>query len=171
MKSKALPSLDGRNTTTLQLPAGFQNYQWVRTTDNVLVSTNQIFEAPVGTYKARYTELFGCGTLYSPVFKVVNASGTPKPDAAKNLSVTVASQTTLRLDWNDNPNAGTNETGFEIYRGTKAGGPYTLMNITAPNVVTYNDASLNPNTTYYYVVRSVAETGAAAASNEASAKD
>ncbi|MBL7699543.1 MAG: fibronectin type III domain-containing protein [Chitinophagaceae bacterium] len=170
IKSKVLPSLDGRNTTTLQMPPGFLNYQWVRTTDNVLVSTNQVYEAPIGSYKARYTEQFGCGTLYSPVFKVVSAAGTPKPDEAKNLSVSVASQTTLRLDWNENPNAGTNETGFEIYRATKAGGPYVLVNITAPNIVTYSDANLNPNTTYYYVVRAIAETGAAAASNEASSK-
>ena len=44
------------------------------------------------------------------------------------------------------------------------------MNITAPNVVTYNDPGLNPNATYYYVVRAIAETGAAAASNESSGK-
>ena len=170
MRSKVLPSLDGKTTALLQLPAGFTNYQWVRTTDNVLVSSAQVFEAPVGTYKARYSETFGCGTLYSPVFKVVNASGTPKPDAAKNLSVTTISQTTLRLDWNDNPNAGTNESGFEIYRATKAGGPYTLIYITAPNVVTFSDTTLIPSSTYYYVVRAVSETGAAATSNESNGK-
>jgi chitodextrinase len=170
IKSKVLPAPDGKTSVTLQLPAGFQNYQWVRTTDNVLVSTNQIFEAPVGSYKARYTEQFGCGTLYSPVFKVVNANGTPKPDAAKNLSVSTISQTTLRLDWNDNPNAGTNETGFEVYRATKAGGPYALVFITEPNVVSYSDTTLTPNSTYYYIVRAVSETGAAPVSNESSGK-
>jgi pimeloyl-ACP methyl ester carboxylesterase len=167
MKSKVLPALDGKTTVTLQLPSGFTNYQWVRTTDNVLVSNNQMYEAPIGTYKARYSEPFGCGTLYSPVFKVVSAAGTPKPDEAKNLSVTTLSKTSLRLDWNENPNAGTNETGFEVYRGTKAGGPYTLVGIAAQNVVTYTDTALNPNTKYFYIVRAVAESGAAAASNEA----
>lgn len=170
MRSRVVPALDGKTTTTLQMPAGFLNYQWVRTTDSVLVSTNQIYEAPVGTYKARYTEQYGCGTLYSPDFKVVNANGSPKPDAAKNLSATTISQTSVRLDWNDNPNAATNETGFEIYRATKAGGPYSLIFITAQNVVTYNDANLTPNTAYYYVVRAISETGAAGASNEASGK-
>ena len=170
MRSRVVPAPDGKTTTALQLPPGFQNYQWVRTTDNVLVSTNQIYEAPIGTYKARYTEQFGCGTLYSPDFKVVNANGSPKPDPAKNLSVTTISQTTLRLDWNDNPNAGTNETGFEVYRATKSGGPHTLVFITGSNVVTYNDQGLNPNSTYYYIVRAISETGAAAASNESSAK-
>ena len=166
IKSKVLPSLDGRNTVTLHLPEGFSNYQWVRTSDNVVVNTNANYEAPVGTYKARYTENFGCGTLYSPVFKVVNADGTPKPDGAKNLSVTTVSKTTLRLDWNENPNAGTNETAFEVYRATKSGGPYTLVHITAPDIVSFEDTTLNPNTTYYYLVRAVSETGAAVASDE-----
>jgi chitodextrinase/pimeloyl-ACP methyl ester carboxylesterase len=170
MRSKVLPALDGKNTVTLQLPAGYNNYQWVRTSDNVTVSTTQIFEAPVGTYKARYSEQFGCGTLFSPDFKVVNANGTPKPDAAKNLNVSTVSQTILRLDWSENPNAGTNESGFEIYRSTKAGGPYTLIFITSPNITSHSDTALTPNSTYYYLVRSVSETGAAAASNEASGK-
>ncbi len=107
--------------------SGFLNYQWVRTTDNVIVNTSQIYDAPAGTYKAKYSEPYGCGTLFSEIFRVVNAAGTPKPDAAKNLAVSVLSQTSLRLDWADNPNAGTNETGFEIYRATKAGGPYTYL--------------------------------------------
>lgn len=170
IKSKVLPAPDGKVSVTLQLPPGFTNYQWVRTTDNALVSTAQVYEAPVGTYKARYTENFGCGTNYSPVFKVVSAMGAPKPDAAKNLSVTTISQSALRLDWNENPNAGTNETGFEIYRATKAGGPYNLVNITAPNIVTFTDLTLLPNYTYYYIVRAVGETGAAPNSNEGSGK-
>ncbi len=168
--SKVVPTLDGNTKTQLQLPGGFLNYQWVRTSDNVIVNTSQIYDAPAGTYKAKYSEPYGCGTLFSEEFKVVNATGTPKPDAAKNLAVTALSQTSLRLDWADNPNAGTNETGFEIYRATKAGGPYTFVKITAPNVVTYNDTALIPNTDYYYVVRAVAETGASASSNEATGK-
>jgi large repetitive protein len=168
--SRVVPALDGKTKTQLQLPSGFLNYQWVRTTDNVTVSTAQVYEAPVGTYKAKYSEPYGCGTLFSDIFRVVNAAGTPKPDAAKNLAISVLSQTSLRLDWADNPNAGTNETGFEIYRATKAGGPYTFVKMTAPNVVTYSDTALIPGTNYYYVVRAVAETGAAAASNEATEK-
>jgi large repetitive protein len=170
IRSRVLPSLDGKSTVTLQLPVGFVNYQWVRTSDNVLVSTNQIYEAGPGTYKARYAEQFGCGTLFSPEFKVVSANGSPKPDAAKNLSVSTISQSSLRLDWSENPNAGTNESGFEIYRATSPGGPYSLIFITASDVTSFSDVSLIPNTTYYYIIRAISETGAAAPSNEASAK-
>jgi hypothetical protein len=168
LKSSVLPSLDGKTSVQLQMPAGYLNYQWYRTTDNSLVSTNQIYDAPVGSYKARYSEPYGCGTLFSPIFSVVASSGTPKPDPAKNLAITTVSQTGLRLDWSDNPNATLNETGFEVYRAVKAGGPYSLLKLTAPNVVTFTDTTLIPNSKYYYVVRSVAGTGAAANSNEAS---
>lgn len=168
--SKVVPSLDGRNTVQLQLPPGFEDYQWVRTSDNVLVSTGQIYEAPVGTYKARYSEPFGCGTEYSPVFTVVNANGNPKPDDAKNLAVTALSQTSLKLDWSENPNATQNETGFEIFRATKEDGPYEFLYITQPDVISYTDTGLVPNTQYFYQVRAVSETGAAAPSNKASAK-
>ncbi|MBO9572422.1 MAG: hypothetical protein J7497_09470, partial [Chitinophagaceae bacterium] len=168
--SRVVPTLDGKTKTQLQLPAGFLNYQWVRTTDNVIVNSSQIYDAPAGTYKAKYSEPYGCGTNFSEVFRVVNAAGTPKPDAAKNLAVTVLSQSSLRLDWADNPNAGTNEIGFEIYRATKAGGPYTFVALTNANVINYTDTALVPNTNYYYVVRAVAETGAAAASNESTGK-
>ena len=170
LNSRTLPALNGKNTVQLQMPPGFINYQWFRTSDNVQVSGAQIYEAPLGSYKARYSEPFGCGTIFSPIFKVVPAAGTPKPDVAKNLSVAALSQTVLRLDWSDNPNASVNETGFEVYRATKAGGPYTLVKITEANAITYNDSSLTPNTTYFYVLRSVAETGASAASAESSAK-
>jgi large repetitive protein len=170
VNSKVLPAPNGKTSVQLQLPAGFQNYQWVRTSDNVQVSSGQVYEAPIGSYKARYSEPYGCGTLYSPIFKVVAAAGTPKPDPAKNVTVGALSQTILRLDWSDNPNAANNETGFEIYRAVKSGGPYTLVKVTAQNAITYNDTALVPNTTYYYVIRAVSETGASANSAEASAK-
>lgn len=169
VKSFVLPSLDGDTKVPLQMPAGYLNYQWYRASDNVLVNSSQVYQAPVGSYKAKYTEPYGCGSEFSPVFTVVNAAGSPKPDAAKNLSASSVSQTAIRLDWSDNPNAVMNETGFEIYRGTKAGGPYTLLTTTAPNVITYMDQNLTPNTQYFYVVRAISATGAAAASNESDA--
>ncbi len=77
-KSNVLPALDGSTTVPLQLPAGFINYEWYRVSDNVQVGNSQNFNAPVGIYKARYSEEFGCGTVFSPDFAVINANGTPK---------------------------------------------------------------------------------------------
>ncbi|MEP7258270.1 MAG: fibronectin type III domain-containing protein, partial [Flavitalea sp.] len=164
IKSKVLPALDGSTTVPLQLPAGFTSYEWYRVSDNVKVGSAQIYNAPIGVYKARYTEQFGCGANFSPNFTVINANGTPKPDPVTNLTTTTLSATSARLNWSQNAN----ETGNEVYRSTTAGGPYVLLTITAANILTYTDNTLAANTTYYYVVRSVNATGAAAKSNESS---
>lgn len=163
-KSKVLPSLDGSTTAPLQMPSGYINYSWVRVSDNIVVSTAQTYNAPVGVYKAKYDETPGCGPAYSPDFTVVNANGTPKPVAATSLTSTMLTTTSARLNWTQ----GTGETGFEIYRSTAPGGPYTFISLAAANAVTYTDNTLAANTTYYYVVRAVNETGAAAKSNESS---
>ena len=114
------------------------------------------------------TEQFGCSSSFSNAFTVVDASGPNKPDPAAQLAVTTRSKTALELDWSQNPHPTNNETNFEVYRGQKAGGPYKLVTITAPDVVTYIDSSLPSNFKYYYVIRAVDNTGAAALSNEAS---
>ncbi|HKP31425.1 MAG TPA: LamG-like jellyroll fold domain-containing protein [Chitinophagaceae bacterium] len=168
LRSKVLPAPDGSTTVPLKLPAGFEKYEWYRVSDNALISNLQICTTGVGTYKARVKEFFGCSAFFSPEFTVANANGVNKPDPAKNLTAIPASLTSIQLDWSDNPNAAFNETGFEVYRGTGSGGPYTLVGITATDVLNFLDQGLSPNTTYYYIVRAVNATAAAANSNEAS---
>lgn len=164
ISSKVLPALNGNTTVALTLPSGYTAYQWVRVSDNVVVGTAQIFNAPIGVYKGKYNDQFGCPYSFSPNFTVIDAAGTPKPDAATNLVATGLSLTSTRLNWTQNAN----ETNFEVYRATSSAGPYTLITITAANATTYTDNGLDPNTTYYYVVRAVNNTGAAAASNQSS---
>ena len=169
LQSKVLPAVDGSTSVLLTLPTGYYGYQWVRVGDNAVVSTSNTFNAPIGDYKAKIVEQFGCGSNFSPTFTVIGAAGSPKPDGAKNLSAYANSVSGIQLEWNENPNAGQNETGFEIYRSTASGGPYQLIAITAPDVVTYLDQSIASSTQYYYVVRAVSAFGAAASSNEAAA--
>ncbi|HUQ67486.1 MAG TPA: fibronectin type III domain-containing protein [Flavitalea sp.] len=164
LNSKVLPALNGKTTVPLTLPSGYTAYQWVRVSDDAVVGSQQTFNAPVGVFKAKYNDQFGCPYSFSPNFTVIDANGSPKPDAASNLVATGLSLTSTRLDWTQNAN----ETNFEIYRGTTSGGPYQLINITAANAITYTDNDLDPNITYYYVVRAVNNTGAANASNQAS---
>lgn len=167
-KSIVLPASDGSTTVPLTLPAGYVSYQWYQ--GATVVANTQTYDAPAGSYTAKVVEQYGCGALPSAVFTVVNANGTPKPEPAKNLSAAAVSLTSIQLDWSDNPNAANNETGFEVYRSATAGGPYTLVTITAPNVITYTNTGLTANTQYYYIVRAVGATGAAVVSNEAGAK-
>jgi chitodextrinase len=168
LHSKVLPAPDGSTTVPLQLPTGFISYQWYR--NDVQVDTGRNFNAIPGVYKAKANEQFGCGSIFSPTFNVVAANGEPKPDPATNLTATVENLINIRLNWNQNPNAGTNETGFEIYKSTGgSGGPYKLLAITGADVSTYVDANQKSDADFYYIVRAVSDFGAAAITNEATA--
>jgi hypothetical protein len=170
MHSKVLPALDGSSTVPLALDSGFFNYTWYRSDNTTLLDTGHVFEAGIGTYRGMYEEKFGCGSLYSPNFTVIDANGSPKPSPATNLTGAPISQTAVAVTWTDDPAPASNETNYEIYRSTKPGGPYQLVYITPADTTSYQDNGLTPNTNYYYVVRAVNNTGAAAGSNEAAAK-
>ncbi len=167
--SKVIPALDNTGVT-LSLPAGYATYTWqkVGSTTN-LSTTNTLAVTAPGDYIAQVTEQFGCSSSFSPPFTVVNANGPNKPDAASGLIVAALTKTSLLLNWSQNPAPANNETNFEIYQGTKAGGPYKLVAITGADVSKDTITGLNSGTKYYYVVRAVNNTGAAAASNEGSA--
>ncbi|HYF29554.1 MAG TPA: PA14 domain-containing protein [Chitinophagaceae bacterium] len=170
LRSKVLPAPDGSTTVPLRLPPGFVGYEyWHLSTDSTIVGTDSIYNAAPGLYRARVREQFGCNAFFSPDFSVVPANGVNKPDAAKNLNAFVLTPTSVQLNWSDNPTPAFNETGFEIYRATQAGGPYTFIALTAADVLTYNDINLASGKTYYYIVRAVNNTSAAPAnSNEVS---
>jgi fibronectin type 3 domain-containing protein len=45
--------------------------------------------------------------------------------------------------------------GYNVYRGTQSGGPYSKLNASPVSVTTYTDASVQSGTTYYYVSTAV----------------
>ena len=45
--------------------------------------------------------------------------------------------------------------GYNVYRGTKSGGPYSRINPDLVQGLSYKDESVRSGTTYYYVTRSV----------------
>ncbi len=164
--SNYLPSVDGRTTTRLTLPDGYETYTWKNGTTNAVVATTQNYTgASVGTYKASVKEFNGCSSNDSPIFTVYSADGANKPDVVGSFIGYATSQTQVTLNWTDNPSPIVNESAFEVYRALALTGPYTLIGINAQNVVAFNDTGLLPNTTYYYKVRPVGPTSAAAASD------
>lgn len=170
VNTRILPTPGGKTTVPLEMKAGFLNYQWYRVSDNVLVGSQRTFNAPVGVYRGRYSEQYGCGTNFSPDFTVINANGTPKPDPASHLVAVPASTTQVQLTWENILNPTVNETAFEVYRGSSPGVIDTLIAILPADTLSYLDKNLVPNNPYYYVVRAVTNTGAAAVSNEAASK-
>ncbi|RYD90005.1 MAG: hypothetical protein EOP54_24670, partial [Sphingobacteriales bacterium] len=102
-------------------------------------------------------------------YVVIAANGTMTPDAASNLNTTAISNTTIQVEWDNNPTPLYNETGFEVYRSTTAGTGYKLIAKLGADVVSYSDAALSAATRYYYVIRAVNNNGASAVSGESAA--
>lgn len=170
VQSNVLPTPEGKDSVVLSLPEGYASYQWLRQGTSDTIGRASTFAArQPGNYVARVTEQFGCSSNLSNPFKVISATGTPAPDAANGLIATATSKTAIKLDWSDKPSPQFNETFFEIYRATSAGGPYTIVGKTATDVRTFTNNGLANNTQYYYIVRSVNNNGAAPVSNEATA--
>ena len=85
------------------------------------------------------------------VSAAVPADSTP-PAAPSGLSAT-AGDTIVSLNWNDNTEPDVN--GYNIYRSTISGGPYTRLNTTLLASSDYNDTTVVDGTLYYYVVTAV----------------
>jgi fibronectin type 3 domain-containing protein len=71
-------------------------------------------------------------------------------------SGTAAVQHTATLNWQP---SGSTVTGFNIYRSTIAGGPYTRVNSTTDTTPSYADSTVQSGQTYYYVVTQLDTTG------------
>ena len=70
------------------------------------------------------------------------------------------------LSWGASPDPGV---GYNVYRSTVSGGPYTLLNTTPQTGLTYSDSAVTVGATYYYVVRATLVGLESANSNEAHA--
>lgn len=168
LASRVLPALDGSTSVQLEVPSGYVTYDWQKvSTTNTLSTTRFLTTSTPGDYRVKVTEQFGCSSDFSNPFSVIDANGPNKPDAAINLIATTISKTAIRLDWSDNPAPQFNETNFEVYEGSQAGGPYKFVGIVGQDIRTFTVSGLNPNTQYYFKVRAVNNTAAAPASNEA----
>ena len=84
------------------------------------------------------------------------ACGAQPPSAPTGISA-VAGDTQVDLGWNSNPEADID--GYNVYRSTTSGGPYSQLSVallTSPN---YTDLSVSNDTTYWYVVTAVNTSG------------
>ncbi|CAL1518078.1 fibronectin type III domain-containing protein [Chitinophaga sp. MM2321] len=171
LMSKVIPAPDGKDSVVLQVPTGYTSYVWKNAADTsiTLGTQNTLAVRQAGNYVIKVTELYGCSSSFSAPFTVIPANGSQAPAPANSLVASGTSKTGVTLNWNKNVSQTYSETGFEVYRAATAGGPYTLIALVNANVLTYEDHGLNPNTQYFYIVRAVNNSGAAAVSNEANA--
>jgi hypothetical protein len=86
---------------------------------------------------------------------------TPGSVASQTLSgsgsVPAAADHSVALSWVDST---TDVAGYNVYRGSSPGGPYTRVNASVDADNAYSDSSVASGTTYFYVVTSVNDAGA-----------
>jgi fibronectin type 3 domain-containing protein len=111
-------------------------------------------------YRVAAVNSIGDGTQSNEV------SATPvQLPAAPSLSATADSA--VHLSWSAPANGGAPISGYNLYRGTSAGGETLLQGV--GNVTSYDDSAVTSGTKYYYRVAAVNSVGESPQSNEVSA--
>jgi fibronectin type 3 domain-containing protein len=83
-------------------------------------------------------------------------------------SMSAPAVTWVSLTWTASPSPSI--AGYNVYRSQTSGSGYTKMNSTLVASLAYNDTSVTPGQTYYYVATAVGTTGGESAfSNQATA--
>lgn len=99
--------------------------------------------------------------------KSVAVQGRRPMPSPTDLTVTATDAGAAKLTWTVLPGFGT----YRVYRATTSGGPYTLLgNLSGATSgsVSYTNAGLEPDTTYYFVVRTYVNPNEGSNSNEVS---
>jgi len=91
------------------------------------------------------------GTAPAKVGFISNAANSPTVEPVTGTGVAPGSHT-VDLSWN--PGDG-NAVGYNVYRGTASGGPFTQINTALDGSTNYTDATVVSGTTYYYVATEV----------------
>lgn len=97
----------------------------------------------------------------------VTTTGTPVVLAPTDLRIDSVSASSVALSWKGPAGVA----GFDVFRGASSGGPYSKANASLVTGVSFTDMGLTASTTYFYVVKSVDNTGGLSApSSEISAR-
>jgi hypothetical protein len=95
------------------------------------------------------------GTASGSISLTSNAANTPTVETLTG-SGTATSLHSASLYWNPSPSA---VVGYNVYRSTTSGGPYTKVNPVLDASTSYIDSSVQGGTTYYYVSSAVDTSG------------
>jgi opacity protein-like surface antigen len=77
--------------------------------------------------------------------------------SGNSASVPVPQQHSAALSWTASTTGGV--AGYNVYRSTVSGGPYTRINTTLQALTNYDDLTVQAGQTYYYVVTAVNGSG------------
>lgn len=96
------------------------------------------------------------GTTSGTLSFVSDASNSPTQQSV-NGNGTAPPQHSVDLSWN--ASGSQDVVGYNVYRGQKSGGPYSMINGSLDPSLNYTDNTVNAGQTYYYVVTSVDTNG------------
>lgn len=165
--STTLPSLDGKTTATLSAPNDYERYTWFKkgvALEGPDFIGNTITVSEAGDYAISVTEAGGCASLKSPTVVVTINGPENELTPPGNLKACGFSETVIDLTWSDESD---NEQGYEIYRSKISGSNYTFIAKVGADEKSFQDKGLNPNTSYYYIIRGINDNGSSNPSNEA----
>jgi hypothetical protein len=92
------------------------------------------------------------GSSTGTVSVVSNVSGSPA-----SVAVSGAGIHSVSLSWTASTSSGV--TGYNVFRGTTSGGPYTQLNGSPVGTTSYTDSAVQAGQTYYYVTTAVNGSG------------
>ena len=98
------------------------------------------------------------GATSGQITLVSNAAGSAAVLAltGTGASATASGAHSVSLSWSE---TASNVEGYNVYRGTQSGGPYSKQNSALDTTTSYTDGSVQAGNSYYYVVTSVSSDG------------
>jgi hypothetical protein len=138
-------------TTTLTATSGTTPYTWTISSGSLPAGLTLSASGTIsGTPTATGTSNF--------IVKVTDSSSSAST-ATASFSITVAASSgySVLLDWTASPSAGV--TGYNVYRSTVNGSGYAKINPSPVSGLTYTDATVAANQTYYYVTTALDNSG------------
>jgi HYDIN/CFA65/VesB-like, Ig-like domain/Abnormal spindle-like microcephaly-assoc'd, ASPM-SPD-2-Hydin len=96
------------------------------------------------------------GNVAGSVSVSSNATNSPTTIAVSGTGVATTSYSVL-LSWSASASSGV--TGYNVYRGTTSGGPYSKVDSSPVSGLTYTDTTVTAGVEYYYVVTSLSSGG------------
>ena len=165
----AAPTAQYFDASTVQIDwgavAGAVNYNVYRSDDGeefdqiaTAVGTNTYQDNTVDpnvTYYYKYQGYNAAGAEMSISQRSDGVNLSVQPQVPLGFVAYATTNTDVNLEWIQTPS----QQGYEIWRGTVSGGPYTRIATPGTLDTSYTDSTVTPGNTYYYVIRSMSFSG------------